>query len=83
MRIRILQPTELARLELQPGDEIVLSRRQPATDALLHSRRLDGERLAEIVDGEEDGEITTVEAVGETATKPRGNRGSQRSAPIG
>lgn len=79
MRIRIVKPV-MVRFEGQPGDEIVVQRATPELEALLASRHLSGDRIAEVID---DGdEVATVDAIGETATKPRGSRGSQRSTSV-
>lgn len=79
MRIRIKQSVVVT-LEAQPGDEIVVQRLTPALDALLRGGQVGGAGLAELVD--DDGEVATVDAIGETATTRRGHRGSQRPASV-
>lgn len=82
VRIRFDHPSA-ARLEFQPGDELVVRTLTPELESLLNNTRLDGKAVARIVRGkDDDSETATVEAAGETATTSgRGNRGSQRSAP--
>lgn len=82
MRIRIDHPAAV-RLELEPGDELVVQKSSPALENLLRSARADGVKFAHVLkDGDEDDtETTTVAARGETATMGRGRR-DQRTASV-
>jgi len=82
MRIKIVNPAAV-RLELQPGDEIIVSKSSPVLDNLIASRRADGEAFAHLVhdDDPDEGETATVSAKGETATTGRARR-EQRTAAI-
>lgn len=60
IRVRILQPT-IARLALQPGDEIQQLRLTPELQAFLDARRVDGLPVAAIVDDDEVATVTPAE----------------------
>lgn len=51
VRIRITSPCTTAKLNLQPGDEIVVTRMTPELQALLNARRIDDQPVAELVRG--------------------------------
>jgi hypothetical protein len=79
MRVRITRPVPV-RLELQPGDEIVVQHMTPGLEALLNSRLVGGEKNAELVDGDGD-EKAVVPPAGETTTTGGGRR-APRTAPV-
>lgn len=81
MKIRIDNPATV-RLELRPGDELVVESLSPGLQNLLTSTRADGARFAHLVDNEDDSETATVAAVGQTATTGRGQRREQRSQTV-
>lgn len=91
MRIRF-DHAAAARLNFQPGDELIVRKLTPELEALLANARLDGQFVARIVRGKDDksqdeddeeSETATAKAAGETATTSgRVNRGSQRTAPV-
>lgn len=82
MRIRIEQPTAI-RLELQPGDELVLRHPPAEIERLLSASRLDGATFARVIsdDGDELADLRSTSE--ETAVlKGRPPRGSSRTAVI-
>lgn len=58
MKIRFVHPASV-RLTFAPGDEVVVAPSAEVT-ALLASSRLDGERVAVVVEDESDVEFATV-----------------------
>lgn len=48
MRIRFDHPA-IARIDFQPGDELVVSAVTPSVEALLSGSRSDGEKVAHVV----------------------------------
>lgn len=82
MKVVILNPT-FVRLDLKPGDAIEVKALSPELRNLLVSTSAGGQKFARLEneDGEVVDDVATVDAVGETATRPR-NRGNQRSPSI-
>lgn len=83
MRIRINHHAAV-RLELEPGDELLVKKLSPALENLLTSDRVDGAGpFAHIVtDGDVDeGEFAVVPPAGETTTMGRGRR-EPRATPV-
>jgi hypothetical protein len=76
MRIRILRPTAV-RLELAPGDELVLTQSSIPVEQMLAARRIDGERVAQLIEG--DDEVADRVSVEEQAIRVRG-RGQRPSS---
>lgn len=69
VRIRITAACTTAKLNLQPGDEILVKSVTPELETLLNARRLDGDPIAEIVRGAARPETaTTRNRTPETAT---------------
>lgn len=79
MKIRFDHPAS-ARLSFQPGDELSVRALTPEMEALLNGARLDGVKVARLVDDDE-GETATVSPRGETTTTGRGRR-DQRTAHV-
>lgn len=73
MKIRIVNPTT-ARLNLEPGDELHVSRLTPELETILNATRLDGQKVARIVRDDDDED--------EMAVVGRGRRHAQRSATV-
>jgi hypothetical protein len=69
-----------ARMSFQAGDELTVQALTPELHTLLSSTRLDGEKVAHVITDDE-GEVATAPAVGETATTGRGRR-DQRAAAV-
>lgn len=80
MRIRFLEPTFL-RLEAKRGDELVVAVMTPEVEALLLSARLDGRRVAEVIDEDEEFAVTP-SANSETAVVGRGRRHARRPEAV-
>lgn len=78
MKIVIDQPC-FVRANLQPGDEISVSVLTPELETLLRGERLDGKKVAHLVDDGDESETATIPHTGETATTNRG-RTRERSA---
>lgn len=75
MRIRIKAPVSIV-FEAQAGDEIVVQHLPANLERLLASTRLDGEKVAELVEDEDRQFADAVPAAGkETATTHRRSRG--------
>jgi len=70
IRVRILHPT-VARFALQPGDEFLLQNMTPELQSFLAARRVDGERVADIIP---EDEVAVLEEPAETATVRRGRQ---------
>lgn len=82
MRILIDNPSTI-RLELQPGDELVLQRRTPEVENLLVARRADGARYAHLIDDSDESQTATLPPAGETATtKTRTSRHATRTDAV-
>jgi hypothetical protein len=62
VRIRITAACTTAKLNLQPGDEIVVKSMTPELQALLSARRIDESPVAEIVRGEAPRQTATSRA---------------------
>lgn len=69
MKIRFIHPAS-TRLTFKPGDEITVSESSPEVVALLASSRVDGQRVAQLVEDEEKLEYATT------------GRGRQRSPAV-
>lgn len=80
MKIRFDHPTAL-RINFRPGDELTVSVLPPELEGVLNGTRLDGEKVAHIVDDDED-ETAVVTPEGETATTGRGRRREQRATTV-
>jgi hypothetical protein len=70
MRIRIIHPVAV-RLELQPGDEVHVSKLSRQLETMVTAPRVDGQMVARII-GDDDEDV-------EFATVGRGGRRGQRS----
>lgn len=80
VKIRFDHPAS-ARMNFQPGDEVTVSKLTPEISVLLESPRLDGAKVARLVD-DGDEELAVVTRQVETATIARGQRG-QRPETVG
>lgn len=68
VRIRITAACTTAKLNLQPGDEIVVKSVTPELQTLLNARRINDEPVAEIVRGKQSEQATSRATTNERAT---------------
>jgi hypothetical protein len=82
MKIRFDHPCSV-RLDLLPGDEVTLRVVPPALEAMLIGTRMDGTKVARVVDAIDGGE-EVADATGDTETAVTGSRRrhAQRPAPV-
>jgi hypothetical protein len=80
MKIRFLHPSTV-RMDFRPGDEVIVRRITPEVQAVLDGSRLDGEKVAVIVDGDDE-EIADLPSDAERAVTGRGRGRGQRPAPV-
>ena len=84
MKIKFLNPAN-AHIQFDAGDEIHVSRLSPAIESLLASVRIDGQRVAQIIEDPESDEeiadsVSDLELAVTGKSRTRGRRSSALSS---